>query len=943
MSNKSAMQDQWDTSYLFGGNSAYLEQMYEDYLINPDAVPEKWQVYFKNLPNVNGYTGQDYSHETIKQHFIELAKHPMVYLGEGEGASQKQSQVTKLINAYRAHGHHYAKLDPLQMRKIDKVADLDLESYGFSSTDLQENFYVNSFHGIDGQQASLKQIHESLQAIYTNTIGIEFKHISNNEETDWLQERMESAKGKPGYSADEKKHILKNLVSTETLEVYLGKRFVGQKRFSVEGSDSIIPLLNDVVSHGAKQQVTEFVVGMAHRGRLNVLVNMLGKPPTALFQEFEGKYYDEDRSGDVKYHMGFSSDVKTENGVVHLALGFNPSHLEIISPVIEGAVRARQEIRNDKGHDHTIPISIHGDAAFAGQGVVMETFNMSQARGYSTGGTVHIVINNQIGFTTSNPLDSRSTLYCTDVAKMVQAPIIHVNGDDPEAVVFAGRLALDYRNKFKKDVVIDLVSYRRHGHNESDEPTITQPVMYQKIKAHPTPLSIYADKLIAQGVVVQADVDKLIADYRDALDHGQTLIHLETDSKQLAARSDWSSFFNPIQSGKLIKTGLPKERLIELSKKLTTIPDDFNIQPQVKREYTNRINMASGEAPLFWGMAETLAYATLLDEGYPVRLSGQDSGRGTFSHRHAVLHDYQNAQLYTPLNNISDKQAPFTVIDSVLSEEAVLAFEYGYAASDPKRLVIWEAQFGDFFNGAQVVIDQFISSGEQKWGRLSPLVMYLPHGYEGMGPEHSSARLERFLQLCAQENMLVCVPSTPAQAFHMIRRQMHANYRKPLIVMTPKSLLRHKKAVSSLDELADGHFMELIPDQSDVKSTSIKHVILCSGKVYYDLEQYREDNNRNDVAILRIEQLYPFPEESLATELARFKNVKEVVWCQEEPKNQGAWYSIGHHLQSCLAKGQRLHYAGRQASAAPAVGYQKLHVKQQKALVEDAFSPEKLK
>lgn len=937
MSKKSSMQALAESSYLFGGNTSYLEEMYEAYLNDANSVAKEWQAFFANLPKVNGCTGKDFSHEAIKTRFIELAKQPVRQVESNDVSSQKQAHVTQLINAYRAHGHHAAQLDPLAMRVPEHVTDLELNFHGLTQADLAQTFFTNGFHALDKSSATLTEIVNALKAVYAQSIGIEFMHISDQQQMQWLQHRLESAKGKPTFTREEKISFLQQLIAADGLENYLGKKYVGQKRFSIEGSDSLIPLLSDMVQYGAASGIKEYVIGMAHRGRLNVLINTLGKAPANLFQEFEGVYQDDDRSGDVKYHLGFSSDVQTANGSVHLALGFNPSHLEIISPVVEGAVRARQDRAQDINRDHIIPISIHGDAAFAGQGVVMETFNMSQARGYCTGGTIHIVINNQIGFTTSNPLDSRSTLYCTDVAKMVQAPIIHVNGDDPEAVVFAGRVALDFRQKFKKDIVIDLVSYRRHGHNESDEPTITQPVMYRKIKDHPTPVTLYAQQLLQQGIIDNDTVAKMTETYRNALDRGESVIKLVKDSVS-DIEKQWKPFLNKPQTHQIVKTGYNKAKLIELGKQLLTVPSDFAIQPQVKREYDGRLKMLEGELPLQWGMAETLAYATLLAQGYPVRISGQDSGRGTFSHRHAVLHDYNDDTVYIPLQHIMKGQPNFTVIDSVLSEEAVLAFEYGYAATYPNQLVIWEAQFGDFFNGAQVVIDQFISSGEQKWGRLCPITLFLPHGYEGMGPEHSSARLERFLQLCAQQNMQVCVPTTPAQAFHMIRRQMLADYRKPLIVMTPKSLLRHKSAVSTLDELANGHFMELIPDQRQPAASDITRVIVCSGKVYYDLVQYQEEQQRNDVAIIRVEQLYPFPEELLTKELAQYKNAKEVIWCQEEPKNQGAWYSTQHHLLSCLAAWQRLVYAGRDAFAAPAVGYHSLHVKQQKALVEDAFA-----
>lgn len=936
MSSKNDMQSYWHDSYLFSGNTDYLDQLYEDYLQDPMSVPDMWRDYFKQLPVVTK-EAKDISHAAIKQHFLDLAKQPVPGNVSCDVQAQKQSHVIQLINAYRAHGHHAANLDPLAMRIPELISDLELSHHGFTNADLHEVYFTNSFKGLEGKQASLSEILQVLKNVYASSIGIEFMHISDHAQTRWLEERMEAAKGKPAFKIEEKLEILSQLIAAEGLEVYLGKRYVGQKRFSLEGSDSLIPMLNDMIAQGAKSGVTEFVIGMAHRGRLNVLVNTLGKAPSQLFQEFEGVYHEEDRSGDVKYHLGFSSDVETKHGPVHLALGFNPSHLEIITPVVEGGVRAKQEMYNDVNRETIIPVAIHGDAAFAGQGVVMETFNMSQARGYCTGGTIHIVINNQIGFTTSNPLDARSTLYCTDVAKMVQAPVIHVNGDDPEAVVFVGRLALDFRQQFKKDIVIDLVTYRRHGHNESDEPSITQPLMYQKIKSHPTALQVYTKALIKENIIDQPGVDALASGYRDLLDKGETVVPLNTDPSVISEDSAWTGYTHDMGGHKIIKTAVSKAHLLALGERLTTVPEGFTLQPQVKKEMENRQKMMAGEMPFFWGMAELLAYATLLSEGYPVRFSGQDSGRGTFSHRHAVLYDYENGESYVPLCHLDDKQAPFTIIDSVLSEEAVLAFEYGYASSDPQRLVIWEAQFGDFFNGAQVVIDQFISSGEQKWNRLNALTLFLPHGYEGMGPEHSSARLERFLQLCAQDNMQVCIPTTPAQAFHLIRRQMLAPYRTPLIVMTPKSLLRHKSAVSSLDELVNGHFLTLIPDRQQDNLSDIKQIVCCSGKVYYDLLAYREEKKRNDVALVRVEQLYPFPEELLARELSQYKNAKRVIWCQEEPQNQGAWYSIRHHLQECLAKGQSLAYAGRAPSAAPAVGYHTLHVKQQKALVEEAF------
>lgn len=697
-------------------------------------------------------------------------------------------------------------------------------------------------------------------------------------------------------------------------------------------------MMKELIRRSGVNQVKELVIGMAHRGRLNVLVNVLGKEPGLLFQEFEGKIKYE-RTGDVKYHLGFSSDIKTESGaIVHLALAFNPSHLEIIGPVVEGSVRSRLGRRNDLAKkDKVVPIVIHGDAAFAGQGVVMETFNFSQARGYCTGGTIHIVINNQIGFTTSNPLDARSTLYCTDVAKMVQAPVIHVNGDDPEAVVFATQVAFDFRMKFKRDIVIDLVCYRRHGHNEADEPSVTQPKMYKKIKSMPTLREKYGEQLVSANLLTKTELDKLVDSYREALDKGKAVVDLVHEDYEGKQSLDWTPYINAKWTDK-VDTTISKEELEKISSQLNKLPDGMKLHPVVERLLAERNKMTAGEIPMNWGYAEIMAYASLLHEGYGVRISGQDSGRGTFAHRHAALHDIEKGDTFIPLEHIStNPKRYFTVIDSVLSEEAVLAFEYGFASSEPSFLVIWEAQFGDFANGAQVVIDQFISSGEQKWGRLCGLVMLLPHGYEGQGPEHSSARLERYMQLCAQHNIQVCTPTTPAQIFHLLRRQVIRNFRKPLIVMTPKSLLRHKLAVSPLEALFKGKFHTVIPEIDALDAQKVTKVVLCCGKVYYDLLQMRRDKNLNHVAIVRIEQLYPFPKKALMAELEKYQKANEVVWCQEEPQNQGVWFSSQHNMRDCLRSDQTLQYAGREFAAAPAVGSPGLHAEQQVALVEQAL------
>ena len=919
-----------DSAYLYSQSAAYLETLYETYLQNPTEVEASWHPYFKTILGEKA-SHTEPQHSAIRQRFLDLASAPPCV--ENSDYSYKQARVLKYINAYRAHGHHCAQLDPLDLSLRQTPEDLTLAFHHLSEQDNNTEFDVGSFYSEGKQKITLKKLSETLKKVYCGTIGLEFMHIASIEQTQWLQSKMEARL--QNFSAEQKKRILYKLTAAEGLEHYLGKRYVGQKRFSLEGGESLIPLLDEFVQRAGTQGVKEAIIGMAHRGRLNVLVNVLGKSPNDLFQEFEGKYWDEIRSGDVKYHLGYSSNLQTEGEPIHLALAFNPSHLEIVSPVVIGSVRARQDRRDDDNKSMVIPLIIHGDAAFAGQGVVMETFNMSQARGFNVGGTIHLIINNQIGFTTSNPLDARSTLYCTDVAKMVQAPILHVNGDDPEAVVYAMQVALDFRMTFHKDIVIDLVCYRRHGHNEADDPFITQPLMYEKIRHKKSTLATYAEACIQQQVVSADEVTKMVSDYRQALDEGHPV--LEVISKDPCSKEmSWAPYLGKSWTEPAV-THLSEAHIAELTTKFCHLPSGFTLPKQVEREINNRLKMGTGELPMNWGFGETLAYASLLTAGYRIRLCGQDACRGTFSHRHAVLHNQKTGEIYTPLQHLSDDQAPFTVIDSVLSEEAVLGFEYGYATANARSLVIWEAQFGDFANGAQVVIDQFIASGDQKWGRLCGLVLLLPHGYEGMGPEHSSARLERFLQLCAQYNMQVCVPSTPAQCFHMLRRQMLRPYRKPLIVMSPKSLLRHKLAVSSLTDLTQGTFELVMSEVDELPKKTVKRIVICSGKVYYDLLEKRRTDSLKEVAILRIEQLYPFPEVSLQEQLKQYPNVQTIVWCQEEPKNQGAWYSIQHHLQGCITHDQTLHYAGREPSAAPAVGYAALHAEQQKSLVENAL------
>lgn len=928
----STIQKQMANSYLSGGNVAYVEGLYEDYLSNPATVPAEWRALFDALPKVS--TQPELSHRVIQDQFLQMATAPKSGAVE---AAPKQQAVTDLIQAYRTYGHLQANLDPLGMAKTRTHPSLDPLHYHLNAADREQTFSAGPY--LAQNPISLAEIERHLKATYCGSIGIQYMHLSNQDEIAWFQKNFESNYGRPAYQPAQKIKILKDLIAADGLERYLGTRYVGQKRFSLEGGDALIPLMNELIHQSCAAHVDEVVIGMAHRGRLNVLINVLGKTPDALFQEFEGKY-DASRTGDVKYHLGYSSDLSTqEDAVAHVVLAFNPSHLEIIGPVVEGSSRSRMRRLHDlQQKNKVLPIVIHGDAAFTGQGVVMETFNFSQSPGYCTGGTVHIVINNQIGFTTSNPHDARSTDYCTDVAKMVEAPILHVNGDDPEAVVFCIQLAFAFRMAFKRDVVVDLVCYRRHGHNEADEPAITQPLMYQRIKQLQPLREVYAAQLIQDKTVSAAEVQAWNDAYRDALDQGESVVTgLQTGYKRPQA-PDWTPYYTAQWTDE-VNTGVDKKTLQTLAKKLLEMPKNFHLHAVVKRLLEERDKMANGELEMNWGFAETLAYATILQDGHEVRLSGQDCGRGTFAHRHAVLYDQQTGAGFTPLQQLAkDDVGCFSVIDSVLSEEAVLAFEYGYATYDPSSLVLWEAQFGDFANGAQVVIDQFISSGEQKWGRLCGLVMLLPHGYEGQGPEHSSARLERFMQLCAQQNIQVCTPTTPAQIFHLLRRQVLRKFRKPLIVMTPKSILRHKLAVSTLEDLAQGKFLPVIAEQDQLAGDKVTTVVLCCGKVYYDLLQQRRAAKLQTHAIIRIEQLYPFPTQALTDVLKNYPNAKNIVWCQEEPKNQGVWFSSQHHFKECLRPDQTLTYAGRGFAAAPAGGSAKTHSEQQEALVKQALT-----
>jgi 2-oxoglutarate dehydrogenase E1 component len=920
-------------SALSGSNAAYVESLYDRYQADPAGIDPAWRAYFDALP---AGPGREQPHTPIIEGIAARARlAPEAAVTDALG-SEKQAAVSRLIQMYGNRGHLVAKIDPLGLMQRPRPRVLDLDYVGLSQADLDHEFYTSARTPWIAKQAPLREIIARLERVYCGPIGAEFAHVSDTDERLWLQDQFQLGRMEQHFSGEEKRNILWQLTAAEGLERYLHTRFVGQKRFSLEGGEALIAQLNDLVQEGGRTGLHEVIIGMAHRGRLNVLINVLGKAPSELFSEFEGKYELHGGSGDVKYHKGFSSDLRTPGGNVHVALSFNPSHLEIVNPVVEGSVRARQERRDDTQGRQVLPVLVHGDAAFAGQGVVMETLQLSQTRGYGTGGTVHIVVNNQVGFTTSDPRDARSTSYCSDVAKMIEAPILHVNADDLEAVIFCTRLALRYRQEFHKDFVIDLVCYRRLGHNESDEPAATQPMMYRAIRQHPTVRKLYAEQLAREGLLSSADTDQLVAQYRQALDEGRHQMHPSLGMIGNQFTVNWSQYLS-VDWTERVRTAVEPARLAALGRRILQFPSDFTLHPRVAQVIVNRSKMLAGELPLDWGCAETLAYAALLDEGAPIRISGQDVGRGTFFHRHAVLHDQNSDRVYIPLQHIREEQPDFSIIDSVLSEEAVLGFEYGYSSTSPEGLVIWEGQFGDFVNGAQVVIDQFISSGEAKWGRYCGLTLFLPHGYEGQGPEHSSARLERFLQLCAENNMQVCVPSTPAQMFHMIRRQVRRSFRKPLIVMTPKSLLRHEMSVSQLAELTQGGFAPVIPEIDPLNPEQVERVVFCSGKVYFDLLKARRAASQSNVALVRIEQLYPFPGDEYQAILARYPNLVDVVWCQEEPQNQGAWHQIRHRLQD-LAPRFPLYYAGRAPAAAPATGLAKLHEQQQQRLVNTALS-----
>ncbi|HBI84646.1 MAG TPA: 2-oxoglutarate dehydrogenase E1 component [Alcaligenaceae bacterium] len=935
-------------SYLFGGNAPYVEELYESYLDNPGSVPDNWRTYFDQLQHMPATDGReatrDQAHAPIIESFALRAKaNAFVQRGQEPdlAVAGKQVHVQSLIAAYRSLGSRWADLDPLKRQDRPGIPELDPAFYGLTEADLDQVFSATNTYFTKSNTMTLREILKNLRDTYCRSVGAEFMHVSDPAVKRWVQERLESTLSAPSVSADRKKHILQQLTEAEGLERFLHTKYVGQKRFSLEGGESFIASMDELVNHAGESGVQEIVVGMAHRGRLNMLVNIMGKMPGDLFAEFEGHHAEGLTDGDVKYHNGFSSDLSTRGGPVHLSLAFNPSHLEIVNPVVEGSVRARQERRGADGFKQVLPVLVHGDSAFAGQGVVMETLNLAMTRGYGTGGTVHLVINNQIGFTTSDPRDVRSTIYCTDVAKMIEAPVFHVNGDDPEAVVFATSLALDFRMQFGRDVVVDIVCFRKLGHNEQDTPALTQPLMYKRIGVHPGTRKLYADKLIAQGVLPEGGGDQLVKEYRQYMEDGRRTIEPVLTNYKNKFAVDWTPYLGAKWTDQA-DTGVPMAELKRIGERLTQTPEGFTPHTLVTKLLNDRRAMARGEQNLDWGMGEHLAFATLVASGYTVRITGQDSGRGTFTHRHAVLHDQNrerwNDGTYIPLQNVADGQAPFTVIDSVLSEEAVLGFEYGYACTEPNTLTIWEAQFGDFVNGAQVVIDQFIVSGEAKWGRQCGLVMMLPHGYEGQGPEHSSARIERFLQLCADNNIQVVQPTSAAQIFHLLRRQMIRQFRKPLVILTPKSLLRNKDAGSPLAELSDGRFRPIIGEvDSNVNAAAVKRVLVCSGKVYYDLVNARRERGDKTTAIVRVEQLYPFAHKTFEAELRKYPKATEVVWVQDEPQNQGPWYYVQHHLYENMSAGQKLGYSGRPASASPAVGYLAKHQEQQKALIEQAF------
>ena len=932
------MEKLWKDSHTSAGHSSYLEGLYESYLENPASVSLEWKDFFDQLPDNNG-SNKDISHKNIINAYKNHRRVLSNSSSENE-TNEKQVKVVQLIQAYRNRGHQAAKLDPLGMMERELVPDLTLEYHGLSKDDLKIIFKTDTLE-IGKDKASLQEIIDALQSIYCGELGIEYNYIVNTEERKWFQGVLEPNLGQCEFEDNEKKHIFNRLNSAEGLAKFLAAKYPGMKRFGIDGCESLIPLVDALIQNCGMLGAKQICFGMAHRGRLNLLVNVLGKTPAELFSAFE-----EDleltgaNTGDVKYHLGFSSNLLTPNGEVHVSLFNNPSHLEIVDPVVLGSVRARQDRLYDENREQVIPILIHGDASFSGQGVVMESLQMSQTRGYGVGGTLHVIVNNQIGFTTSYKYDARSTEYSTDVAKMIEAPIIHVNGDNPEMVVHAAKIACEYRHKFGKDIILDLFCYRRRGHNEADDPSATQPLMYEKIAKHPSVLKIYEEKLISEDIITQLDSKNFQKAYRDSLEGGDSVVENLALKPNDDLWFDWSAYLNQTWWQET-DTTFNKNKFIELSELITSAPDGFKLGRQVNKVFEDRKLMAASKIPINWGFAESMAYATLLSEGYPIRLTGQDVRRGTFSHRHAAIYNAKDGLGHIPLVNVArESSTRMDIYDSFLSEEAVLAFEYGYSATWPSGLVMWEAQFGDFVNGAQVVIDQFIVSAEHKWERLSGLIMLLPHGFEGQGPEHSSARLERFLQLCADGNIEVCVPSTPAQIFHLLRRQAIRKMRRPLVVISPKSLLRNPVVTSTIEDLTEGKFKCVIDDELNSKK-DVTRVVMCSGKIYYDLLQKRNEDKIKDTALVRIEQLYSFPYDDLESILSSYPNLNKFIWCQEEPANQGAWFSHRHRLQRVLDRLEQKHeinLVSRPAAAAPAVGLMKLHLKQQEEIVLKALN-----
>ena len=929
------MKELWGSSHISAGHAAYLEGLYETFLNNPEELSKEWFDFFTNLPKLPNSNGE-ISHQKIINEFRNFSRNSDVLK---KSVDERQGKVIRLIQSYRNRGHLKAKLDPLGMMERRLVEDLNIEFHGLSHEDLNEEFYTDTFN-TEAEKLPLRDIIQKLEDIYCGVIGIECNHIMDSSERRWFQNKFESKLKGYSFNEKEKLNIYERLNSAEGLAKYLSAKYPGMKRFGIDGAESLVPLVETVIQDCGSLGASQICFGMAHRGRLNLLVNVLGKLPSDLFSAFSEDFELEGAStGDVKYHLGFSSNFDTPGGEVHVSLFNNPSHLEIVDPVVIGSVRARQDRINDKDRSKVIPVLLHGDAAFSGQGVVMESLQMSQTRGFNVGGTIHIIVNNQIGFTTSNVNDSRSTDYSSDVAKIIQAPVIHVNGDDPEMVVNAAKIACKYRNKFKKDIVIDLFCYRRRGHNEADDPSATQPLMYEKISNHPSVLNQYENNLMKEGILDAEQSKKIKSNYRKSLEGGESVAKNLAKKPNDSLWFDWEPYLD-VKWWPKVDTKYSKKELKKLGKEIISVPKEFNMGSQASKIFADRHEMNQENIPINWGYAEVMAYATLLKDGYPIRLTGQDVRRGTFSHRHACIFDSKTGMGHISLSELAEKnKTSFDIYDSLLSEEAVLGFEYGYSATWPSGLTIWEAQFGDFANGAQVVIDQFIVSAQHKWERLSGLIMLLPHGYEGQGPEHSSARIERFLQLCASENIQVCVPSSPKQIFHLLRRQAIRKMRTPLIVISPKSLLRNPNAVSTLDDLSDGSFECVIDDELDNKN-DVKKIIMCSGKVFYELIEKRNKEKRHDIAVIRIEQLYPFPYDDLEEILLRYQNVHEYIWCQEEPLNQGAWFSHRHRIQRVLDRlgnNNEVKLVSRPPAAAPAVGLMKLHLKQQETLINEAI------